>query len=64
MEAEVEAGEVSTFTLEAVVEALEVGRTSTHIVEKILGYKGRSFSKGKYILEIIEDYIDNLSNEL
>ena len=56
---EVEVAEVSTSTLEAVIDALEAGHTTTHIVEEILGYKGRSFSKGKYILKIIEEFNSN-----
>jgi len=43
---------------EIVVDALEDGYSDTKIIQELMGYKGRSYTKGKMILNEIKRFID------
>jgi hypothetical protein len=43
----------------AVKQAKQEGKSSTYIVEKVMGYKGRKFKQGRNLLSQIEEYIDD-----
>jgi len=43
---------------EVVVDALEDGYSDTKIIQELMGYKGRSYAKGKMVLNEIKRFID------
>ncbi|WP_254174561.1 hypothetical protein [Planktothrix pseudagardhii] len=43
---------------EIVIDALEDGYSDTKIIQELMGYKGRSYSKGKNVLNEIKRFID------
>lgn len=43
---------------EVVVDALEDGYSDTKIIQELMGYKGRSYAKGKVVLNEIKRFID------
>ncbi|MEM9807420.1 MAG: hypothetical protein AAF959_19325, partial [Cyanobacteria bacterium P01_D01_bin.56] len=51
--------EVPVSTLREVLTALDDNRSITRISEEILGMKGRQFSKGKFIVQSIQDFVSS-----
>ena len=48
----------ATEMFEVVIDALEDGYSDTKIIQELMGYKGRSYTKGKMILNEIKRFID------
>lgn len=44
--------------LEAVLDGLEDGYTDTQIIEQLMGFKGRSYKKGKKVLSEIKHFLE------
>jgi hypothetical protein len=62
-QAEVTLSQEAQDFFEAVIDGLEDGYTDTQIIEQLMGFKGRSYKKGKTILAEIKKALELMENE-